>query len=283
MERLSEFVLSGVKILYTKDNVKDKNGYYEGLTYVKRESNLITIEQDKDINIVKYNLAICIDNNSDNEKEYFFKTLKCSYYNGKSWISFPVSTAYMHAVELNFDKQIKQIKIETTKKIFEPIILDIVYKFADKEAYYAEIEKKKAKEKAIEDEKLRKDLSLDVRDGVSLLNVSWHNVSKNITRTEIELYWQVGDNDFYDIRFPDPATSMSYNKKFINLRRVVLNKFDSDCNFAIIKDLAFGIYYIKVSQYSNNKLIIESNFLKYNLRSYPTNAYVKNAVSFSRD
>ncbi len=187
-------------------------------TYQINDDELQLI-QDENYNITKYSLILKAES-----------ILQVETYS-KKWDKIE---GYLNQfnIDIDFNNQIRKIKITFNDDIVDPIILNINYIYANRDDYDLVLKEKS-------EDLLIKKASIRVTTGQSLINVLFQPVSQTYSYTKVELY------SFMD---NIPLLMARY-------------KVSDDLFFLPIKDLAYGTYKIKVIEYgSNDEIIFTSPF-----------------------
>lgn len=187
-------------------------------TYQINDDELQLI-QDENYNITKYSLVLKAES-----------ILQVETYS-KKWDKIE---GYLNQfnIDIDFNNQIRKIKITFNDDIVDPIILNINYIYANRDDYDLVLKEKS-------EDLLIKKASIRVTTGQSLINVLFQPVSQTYSYTKVELY------SFMD---NIPLLMARY-------------KVSDDLFFLPIKDLAYGTYKIKVIEYgSNDEIIFTSPF-----------------------
>jgi hypothetical protein len=141
-------------------------------------------------------------------------------------------------LELDFEDQCKELVLYAKDDIIEPIHVSIIYTSADKSAYDAKLA---AESRAALRAALVKKASIGVGTGESLITVRFKPVSDAYAYSKVELY--------------------SENQLMAKF------KTDEDVFFKSITDLAYGVYRVKLVQYtSGNDVLFESDLITVELK-----------------
>ncbi len=187
-------------------------------TYQINDDELQLI-QDENYNITKYSLLLKAESIS-NVEVYSKKWDKIDGYLNQ------------FSIEIDFNNQIRKIRITFNDDIVDPITLNINYIYANRDDYDLVLKEKS-------EDLLIKKASIRVTTGQSLINVLFQPVSDSYSYTKVELY------SFMD---NIPLLMARY-------------KVSDDLFFLPIKDLAYGTYKIKVIEYGiNDEVIFTSPF-----------------------
>ena len=191
---------------YSKDLDKDCNYLIE--------NDELNLYQDENYNITKYNLIIKSDSLSSIE-----------LFNN----SWDILKSYQQTFNINidFNDQIRKIKLVFNDDIVDPIILNINYIYANRDDYDLVLKEKN-------EEVVNKKANIRVTTGLSLINVLFQPISDEYSYTKIELYSYMDNMPLLMARY----------------------KVSDDLFFLAIKDLAYGTYKIKVIEYNNNDEVI---------------------------
>nr|MCR5462295.1 hypothetical protein [bacterium] len=135
-------------------------------------------------------------------------------------------------INIDFNDQIRKIKIIFNDDIADPIIFNLNYIYASRDDYDLILKEKN-------DEILIKRASIRVTTGSALINVLFQPVSEDYLYTKIELYSYMDNAPLLMARY----------------------KVSDDLFFLPIKDLAYGTYKIRVIEYgTNNEVIFTSPY-----------------------
>ena len=210
MNKYQKMLLNNIEFnFYSKE--LDKN-----LTYTI-ENDELNLYQDENYNITNYNLIIKSD--SISSIEIF----------NESW---DIIKSYINTFNINidFNDQIRKIKIIFNDDIADPIIFNLNYIYASRDNYDQVLKEKN-------DEILIKRASIRVTTGMQLINVLFQPVSEDYAYTIIELYSYMDNTPLLMARY----------------------KVSDELYFLPIKDLAYGTYKIKVIEYGlNDEVLFES-------------------------
>ena len=212
MNKYQQMILDNIDITFRSSELDYAS------TYQINDDELQLI-QDENYNITSYSLILKSESISSIE-----------IYN-KKWDKID---GYLNQfnISIDFNNQIRKIKIYFNDDIVDPIILSINYIYANRDDYDLVLKEKS-------EDLLIKKASIRVTTGQSLINVLFQPVSQNYSYTKVELY------SFMD------------NIPLIMARY----KVSDDLFFLPIKDLAYGTYKIKVIEYgSNDEVIFTSPF-----------------------
>ena len=212
MNKYQKMLLNNIEFnFYSKE--LDKN-----LTYTI-ENDELNLYQDNNYNITNYNLIIKSD--SISSIEIF----------SDSW---DIIKGYLNTYNINidFNDQIRKIKIIFNDDIADPIIFNLNYIYASRDNYDQILKEKN-------DEILIKRASIRVTTGLQLINVLFQPVSEDYSYTKIELYSYMDNAPLLMARY----------------------KVSDELFFLPIKDLAYGTYKIRVIEYGmNNEVIFTSPY-----------------------
>lgn len=218
--------------------------YYNKKTIPCLINEEIVIQQDEDITITKYLLSI---SNEFIQKAYSIKgdsitelTKKESYLSSKTF-----------HMELDFENQIDAIKIEFINNLADDLILPVIYKEADKEAYYAKKEQEYKNN-------LLKTADIKVSTGADLVNIYFQPCCDKYEYTEIQLYIP---KEFVTVGGPygpvQKPSSWSMIKKC---------KVDPEEFYKSINGLANGKYSFILKQYDKeNVIILETGYIEFTI------------------
>ena len=161
MDKYQRMLLDNIDIKYYSKEL-DKI-----CTYNIKDNDL-TLYQDDNYNIVKYNLIFNSESISSIETYNKKWELKQGYLN-------------QFDVEIDFTNQIRKIKISFNDDIADPVILNINYMYANRDDYDLALKEKS-------EDILIKKASIRVTTGNSLINVLFQPVSQSYAYTKVELY-----------------------------------------------------------------------------------------------
>ena len=183
------------------------------------EKGQIILEQDEDITIKDYALYIY---NTSIESIFALKGKKQTQLTlGKD----PKRSIDCFFMNIDFDQKIDSLKIIFKENLADDLIVPIVYKEADKEAYYAK-----------QRELLRKELlskaSVRCAMGESLVNIYFQPCCENYGRTEVILY-------------------PSHNNNMLARYKV-----DPEIFFCAIDKLAYGGYEFVLKQFDDKENLL---------------------------
>jgi len=203
---------------------KEKNCFNDGK---------ITIKQDEDITITKYQLHIsskAIESvfaiNSGKE-EKLNESIDPIYSSPKS------GEQKRFSIELDFEKRIESIKIVFVDNLADDLIIPVVYAEANKEQYYAKKEKERK-------DSLLKKADIKVSTGADLVNIYFQPCLEDYLRTEIILY-------------KDGMMLAKY-------------KVDEEVFFKSINGLAYGKYEFVLKQFNTrNETILETDKISFQI------------------
>ena len=212
--------------------------YYNKKTIPCLINEEIVIQQDKDITITKYLLSI---SNKVINKAYSIKGDSITELTKKE-SSLPSNT---FDIELDFENQIEAIKIGFINNLADDLILPVIYKKADKEAYYA---KKEQEHK----DNLLKTADIKVSTGADLVNIYFQPCCDKYEYTEIQLYIP---KEFVTVGGPPSAWSM-----------IKKCKVDPEEFYKSINGLANGKYSFVLKQYDkDNAIILETGYIEFTI------------------
>lgn len=174
MDRYQKTVMSEIYFSCTAQQSKKESKESE-YGVLDEENDLLTIMQDENITITKYNLLID-DSNSVIGK---LSVLRNSKWHNIEGGSADCGGSYM--VEVNFEDKIEAIKIAFANNIIDDYVLNISYVDADKEKYYEKQKKQKLDE-------MLKAASIDHAIDYKLVNIYFQPCCAEYERTEIMLY-----------------------------------------------------------------------------------------------
>ena len=236
------------------DNIEN----YGGRKQVEIVDDSLVVKQFDDITITKYLLVIasrdCTYDAFDIEVKESTKweKAKLAQYkkNGES----------AYKIELDFNKQIKAIKITSKDGMFDDIELNVKFVEADKEAYYA----RKAEEKAKADAEAQKEINDKIqpitKKGQDLVNIYWNLVNDKVKSVEICLY-------------------LNHET---GLRLIGKYKENSEITFKSITGLAYGSYLYEIRELDEKgNEIANSGKIEFALQNHVAHSG-KNEVYFGR-
>jgi len=212
MNKYQKIILNNLDIkLFSKD--LDKDIYYD------IDADDLSIYQDENYNITKYNLILKSE------------SLKSVEIYDETW---DIVKGYINTynIEIDFNKQIRKIRLIFNDNIVDPITLNVNYIYSSRDDYDLILKEKN-------EDMLNQKACIRVTTGNNLINVLFQPVNDDYSYTKVELY------------------SYMDNKPLIMARY----KVSDDLFFLPIKDLAYGTYKIKVYEYDcNHTVIYESPF-----------------------
>lgn len=180
----------------------------------------LILKQFDDVTITCYSLIIevkdtdCLD------------SLLIEYYLNDVWHPVKLYKGNMLKTSIDFNNQIKKLRISSPKNIFDEFELDINYVFADKDLYY---EKKKLAEEAAmiaRQKEINQLINPEHKTGTDLVNIFWNLVSDKIHTVKINLYSNINGKE-----------------------RLVESFNESTVTFKSVKGLAFGEYFYEIIEY----------------------------------
>lgn len=218
--------------------------YYNKKTIPCLINEEIVIQQDEDITITKYLLSI---SNKVINKVYSIK--------GDSIVELTKEESCLSCktfdLELDFENQIKAIKIEFIDNLADDLILPVIYKKADKEKYYA----KKSQEHK---ENLLKTADIKVSTGADLVNIYFQPCCDKYEYTEIQLYIP---KDFVTVGGPYGPVQKPSTWSMIKKCKVDPEEF-----YKSINGLANGKYSFILKQYDKeNVIILETGYIEFTI------------------
>jgi hypothetical protein len=146
-------------------------------------------------------------------------------------------------IDIDFDKKIKELKIEFANKIADDLIIKLNYADADKVAYEKEQTELKRQE-------IISAMKISHSTGDSLVNIYFQHCSENVTRTEISLFQKGGT----------PVAVLS------EPQLIAKYKVDNEMMFKAITGLAYGYYSYQVEQFdADNNSIAKSDITDFNI------------------
>ena len=230
MNKYQEFAIkSAVRFDYER---KDKN---IALTSFDWDYNSITVVQNENYNIRKYNIYLTIA---------IAEKIECVI-NGQIHV-VKESEKYKYLIELDYDNRVEFIKIYFSNGMVDPVKIPVVYVEADVKKYDEKInaERKKA---------LEEKANVKVKTGDSIINVIFQPVSESFSYSKVELYTILG------LKVVNDKTEYEY-------QLMAKYKTPEDVYFHSITGLAYGKYAIKLIQYDNsNQEIYKSEFIRADL------------------
>ena len=217
--------------------------YYNKKTIPCLINEEIVIQQDEDITITKYLLSI---SNKVINKAYSIKGDSITELTKKE-SSLPSDTC---DIELDFENQIEAIKIEFIDNLADDLILPIIYKEADKEAYYAKKEQERK-------EALIKNTQIKHSTGADLVNIYFQPCNEQCVKTEIELWIAKGKRENHHGMLAYVPRLIGGEPEQLMAKYII----EEGIYFKAINSLAKGVYGYKIKQYDkDNNIIIESEF-----------------------
>lgn len=210
------------------------------------ELDSFNITQVDDITKTQYVLIIDLDNTEINP----FKVI--SVRKNNQWIEIPFANK-QYRIIADFVDRIDAVKFSFSNKIADDYILNVTYTEADKEQYYAKLEKERK-------DNLLTIAAIKVSTGADLVNIYFQPCCNEYDHTEILLF------------IPDTEVRkgcMSDGKKNVDVLSWSLIKKCkvSDDDFYIsITGLAYGKYAFILKQYNkNNNVIMQTEHIIFNI------------------
>lgn len=231
-------------------------GDVHGFKVVWDDSYIITLYQHENITFLNYVLyiqceAIVIDSIFAIRKGEQIK-LK----NGDEQIL---------TLPIDFDDRFDSLKIVFKDNLADDVIVPLVYKEADKNAYYAHIEHERRVE-------LLKNANIKISTGSDLVNIYFQPCNSAYSKTIIELYTATGSFKQNNITGPIPIfDGMNFAPPKLLGGTIDMKigqfKVEADMFFKSITGLAHGVYAIKLIQFDkNNNELIKSDELFFVIR-----------------
>ncbi|MBP5444573.1 MAG: hypothetical protein J6Y28_00240 [Acholeplasmatales bacterium] len=212
MNKYQKTILNNINFsFYSKDLDKDCN-------YVI-ENEELNLYQDENYNITKYNLII------DSEAISSIEVLI------EAWdLIKPYNNKFN--LDIDFNEQIRKIKLIFNDDIVDHIILNLNYIYANRDDYDLILKKKN-------DEIIYRKASIRVTTGQSLINVLFQPINDEYSYSKIELYSYMDNQPLLMARY----------------------KVSDELFFLAINNLAYGTYKIRVIEYNaNDEVIFTSPF-----------------------
>lgn len=227
--------------------IEDEDTTGESVSYgtLNRQNDSFTILQDENITKTKYMLSFP----GDIDGYHLFDGIFISKNN--EWIKVEtVNNEYR--IIADFSDRINAIKFCFVNGIADDYILNIEYREADKEKYFAKIAKEKK-------EALEKAASIKVATGADLVNVYFQPCCDEYDHTEILLYIS-REGDFKGRTSNDEKTTIeSVPWLLIKKSKIPVEDF-----YASISGLAYGKYAFILKQYDkNDNVIIQTDYITF--------------------
>lgn len=183
MNKYQEFVVKSLVSFQLWD------GKCSGMSKCQVEGNKVLLKQYDDITITKYSLYAVmgsIDYSND---------IKVEFSNNGKWEKFPcLFEGKVPELPVDFDNQIRNIRISSVSSIFNQIDLELEYVFADKKAYYAKKEAEDLAKKEADQKELNLRIKPEHKTGNDLVNIYWNLVNDKVEIVKINLY-SISNND----------------------------------------------------------------------------------------
>jgi len=171
--------------------------------------------------------------------------------NNNNWIiqenEFSSANLEFKVILVDFDNQIKRIRISSTSKMFDPIELNVKFVFADKEAYYAKVRAQEEAKRVEAQNALNAKINPACKTGDSLVNIYWDNANESVEYSVINLY-SVFDR---------------------TTNRLIGKYKEAGGLFKSINGLAYGEYFYEIIQFdSNGNKVAWTELIKFSLGKY---------------
>lgn len=251
MDKYQEKLIDGVFWTYCQEVIKYDLLSIAGLKQYKREEvkDNIVIQQDSDITKTKY--LLIIKTAKTVSEIYAVKGKKQIKLESKE-DDYCRNFAYL----IDFENRISKLRIIFVNNLADDLLIKIKYDEADKDAYYAKIEKEKKEAKIQKEkekrEKLVEQVAMSIRTGRDFVNVYFQPCSNKYARAEVELY----------------MVNCLYN----NNDDMLIGKYKvpEETFFQVIPGLAYGRYAVILKHFdAKNKLLFESDKKNFYLQSAP--------------
>ncbi|MBO5355881.1 MAG: hypothetical protein J6B09_07445 [Clostridia bacterium] len=258
MDKYQEYLLKklGFIMCSTKElddipqAIRSKNNCVE----LKKDKGVLILKQYADITITNYALILgkqvveCLGRLlvSKNEAwEEFLPVGIDAKHSFGSTFGFDNPQAYI--IPIDFDKkEMNKIKMVFRNNLADDYTLELRYKEADKQAYYAQKEQER-------NDTLLASAAIKCSTGTDLVNIYFQPCNDDYARTEIILY-------------RDEQMLAKY-------------KVDEECFFKAITGLAYGTYKFILKQYDkDNNIILESDPTSFKIESATAHIYGKGFV-----
>lgn len=161
-----------------------------------KEVGSVTVEQASDITIIEYPMVILVGDNNPIGSVQIKKNnawLSVSLGNvSKTFIEYGISEKRLlenkgYLINLNFDDKIEAMKISFKNGLADDLIIPVLFKDADKEAYYKKIQIKNREEMVLK-------AHVIVKTGTSIINAFFKPVSEDCSYSTVDLYLKDGEN-----------------------------------------------------------------------------------------
>lgn len=213
------------------------------------ETDSFCIKQDDNINKTKYVLIIP-------SSVYKYTPRKFTAFSGvfvfknNQWNEIACENE-QYRIIIDFNDRIEAIKFVFTNQIATDYVLKITYEEADKEKYFAKIEKDRK-------ETLEKNANIKVSTGMDLVNIYFQPCCDQYDHTEILLY------------IPNEEVHRGYRSNNAEIIEVLSWSLIKKCQvladdfYQSINGLAYGKYAFILKQYDkNNNLILETDYIPF--------------------
>lgn len=208
------------------------------------ETNLFTLEQEKDIFSTLYPFKVLADANIKD----------CQFFLNNTWHSAE-KTDGCYSLILDFENRIEKIKILFADNIVDDLTINVLYVVADKNLYYAEEEKKRKFA-------LRKTADIRCATGADLVNIYFQPCCEEYKSAEILLF------------IPKEELVKGYTsegRKVVEIpswTMIKKCKVEADDFFKSINGLAIGKYSFVLKQYdNNNSVLLETEHIEFTIKA----------------
>lgn len=234
----------------------NKNNSY--IRYILKEKEIpcfnkdkITIDQDEDITVTKYDLYIsnnavdCAYAIQGDKVKKLIKSVDSDYSLSES------GKQKRFSIKIDFNNRIDAIRICFVNNIADDLLIPIIYKEADKEKYYT---KKEQEHK----DKLLKTASIKVSTGADLVNIYFQPCCNKYDRTEILLYVP---KDYVTVGSPYGPIEKPSTWSLIKKCKVPDEDF-----YISVSGLSYGEFAFILKQYDKNEnIILETDYITFKI------------------
>lgn len=174
------------------------------------------------------------------------------------------------SLPIDFNEPFESLKIVFKNNLVDDIIIPLVYKLADKNAYYARMNEERRAE-------LLKNANIKISTGADLVNIYFQPCDTAYKRTVIELYKATGK---YETRHISsgviiPGVKYPSAKLLGGTIDMLIGQFkvEEGMFFRSIAGLAYGVYAIKLIQFDeNDKELLKSDALLFEISNDDDNS-----------
>lgn len=218
MDQYQNYLYERISIYPNRDSENRLSDFQNG-------KNKIILTQNENYNITKYTIFIAS-----------VAISKVEYLVGKKYMQVLANEPYTYALELDFAKKAKEVKIHFKYDVADPIIIPIEYIEADKEKYDAKVAEEHKKE-------LKAKANVRVNTGDSIITVTFKSVSEQYAFSEVELH---------------TITKISPNE----YQFMAKYKINEGVYFHSMPQLAYGSYAVVLIQYDKEgKELYRSDYI----------------------